>query len=57
MLISATHKASGWTGVVVDEKVNHRGNHLFYFQNDWNGKGTISGWYYSRQLIIPGVNT
>lgn len=51
-MIKATHIKSGRTGRILDEVPFGR----FWFEQDFNSDGTVSGWYYTDELTIPGVN-
>ena len=57
--IAATHIASGHTGEVqdMDQYVDANGRTVtrWYFED--HARPTVAGWYYSKHLIIPGVNT
>lgn len=52
--MNAKHIKSDHEGEIQDEMKDWRGHTLFYFED--HARPTAAGWYYSRELEIPGVN-
>ncbi|MEU4709520.1 hypothetical protein AB0G00_24150 [Nocardia salmonicida] len=51
MQIKATHKKTGHTGLILDEMHGE-----YWFEQDYNRNGTVSGWFSPSELDIPEVN-